>query len=293
MVDRVIERTPSVLRLERTLTPDRDRYLRQHRLHDVPILPFTFGCELLAEAAALFAPEWVLDRLEDVHVETPVKFFRDTPAVIRVSATLISDDGETRVLAVETRSDFFLRDVALQRDRLHHRAVAVLRRSRRKAGLPMDIRERPGLVKSLSLFQGAREPVELGAVFWNAAWIQTFEREVIGSIRAPRHHDLFRTTSYPVFQIDPLVLDSAFQIAANWDGHHNRVVPIPVAVDRITIGEPRDVSQATRVRAAVVRVEDPDVFYDLVIAGENGAPLMKVSGLRMRRVGPLERDGDS
>jgi len=90
-----------------------------------------------------------------------------------------------------------------------------------------------------------------------------------------------------VFQVDPLVLDTSFQIAANWDGHHNGVVSIPISVDRITIQEVRPADRGARVRAAVVRVEDPDVIYDLVIAGEDGTAFTKVNGLRLRRVGSV------
>jgi len=287
MIDRALARTPTSLTLERRLQPERDPLLGQHRLNDVPILPFTFGCELMAEAAALFAPGYVVERLEDVRVEIPVKFFRDGAVTLRVTVTLIEEGADTRVVEVETRSDFVRNDIVLQRDRLHHRARIVLRQARRRSGLKIEIPERPGLVKSHSLFQGAHDPVELGPIYYNAAWIQTFEREVIGSVKVPPHRELFRDTSYPVFQVDPLVLDTSFQIAANWDGHHNGVVSIPISVDRITIQEVRPADRGARVRAAVVRVEDPDVIYDLVIAGEDGTAFTKVNGLRLRRVGSV------
>ena len=289
MIDRVVARSSTSLTLERRLQPQRDPLLGQHRLNGVPILPFTFGCELMAEAAALFAPGYVVERLENARVDIPVKFFRDAAVTLRVQVELVEDSSGIRVVEIETRSDFVRNGVVLQRDRLHHSARVVLREVRRRGGLTIDIPERAGLVKSHSLFQGLRDPVELGPIYHNAAWIQTFEREVIGSVRVPRHRELFSDTSYPVFQVDPLVLDTAFQIAANWDGHHHGLVSIPISVDRLTVNETRPAGQGARVRAAVVRVEDPDVIYDLVIASEEGTALIKVNGLRLRRVGPVER----
>ena len=90
-----------------------------------------------------------------------------------------------------------------------------------------------------------------------------------------------------MFQIDPLLLDASFQIAANWDGEKHRFVSIPMAVGRMVLCRPRRRSESARVQAQVVRVADPDVFYDIHIAGDEGDLIAELRGVHLRRIAPL------
>jgi hypothetical protein len=240
----------------------------------------------MAEAAALSCPGWRLEGAEEIRIGVPVKLFREAPLLIRASARVVEERPDRRVVAVETRSHLFLKGRALQ-ERLHHSGRFVLRR-----GAPVvtkvQIPEPEGVLHARSFFHLAKDPVSLGPLFCRAEWIQIMENEVIGMVRAPRLRDAIADTSFPCFQVSPLVMDAAFQIAANWDGHKNRVVSIPLGVGSLTLGRPRQRAESARVHARVVRVEDPDVFYDLRVAAENGELLMEIRGLQLRRIAHLE-----
>jgi hypothetical protein len=99
--------------------------------------------------------------------------------------------------------------------------------------------------------------------------------------------DLFAHTTHPRFQIDPLMMDAAFQIAANWDGLLNDYVSIPFSVQSIYAGRLRGISEEAKVIATAVKVQDPDVFYDIVIVGERDEVLLDVRGLLLRRIAKL------
>ncbi|MEW5848272.1 MAG: SDR family NAD(P)-dependent oxidoreductase [Myxococcota bacterium] len=286
LVDRVLQREEGRVRFARRLEVDKDAFLDQHRLYRVPIVPATFGCEILAEAAALCSPGWDVAEAHDVVIDVPMKLFREQPLLIRASATVVEESGDVRVVQAETHSHLFLKGRPLE-ERTHHRGRFLLRRQRQPAS-KVAFPDVPGVVRSRSFFHLAKDPVTLGPLFCRAEWIRVTVDSVVGTVRAPRQRDILARTAYPVFQVDPLLMDAAFQVAANWDGHHHGNVSIPVGVGKLLFGRTRGRGEAARVLATVRQVANPDVVYDIMVAGENDDLLMQIGGLRLRRVSPAD-----
>ena len=70
-----------------TLDPAQQPFLYDHRIDGTPVLPGVMGMESFAEAAALIAPEgYRVDGLEEVDFLAPVKFFRDQPRTLTITA---------------------------------------------------------------------------------------------------------------------------------------------------------------------------------------------------------------
>ena len=80
------------------------------------------------------------------------------------------------------------------------------------------------------------------------------------------------------------MMDTAFQIAANWDGLGQGCGSIPYGLERLRMGRPRRRGEGARVRAEVTRVDDPDVYYDIDVASDDGELLMEIRGLHLRRI---------
>jgi hypothetical protein len=135
-----------------------------------------------------------------------------------------------------------------------------------------------------SFFHMVEDPIGLGPLFCRAEWIRVAGDEVRGEVRAPRQRDLTLGTGHPLWQLDPLVMDAAFQIAANWDGRTHGYVSVPMSVEHITVGRSRARSEDGHVHARVVRVDDPDVLYDITVASAEGELLLDIRGLCLRRV---------
>ena len=146
----------------------------------------------------------------------------------------------------------------------------------------------PG-ARARSIFHLAKEPLYLGPLFCRAEWVYVGETEVEGIIRAPRQREIFTHVARPRFQLDPLLLDAAFQVAANWDGHHNNTVSVPMGVDHLVRGRQRRLGESGHVKARMMRVEGEDVIYDFEVRGEDGALLLGGSGLWFRRLQRGER----
>jgi hypothetical protein len=76
-----------------TLDPTEQPFLNDHRIDGVPVLPGVMGMEAFAETAQLLAPDLHVVAVEDVGFNAPLKFYRDEPRELTVTA-VISPDGD-------------------------------------------------------------------------------------------------------------------------------------------------------------------------------------------------------
>ncbi|MFN8096775.1 MAG: SDR family NAD(P)-dependent oxidoreductase [Dermatophilaceae bacterium] len=72
-----------------TLDPAQQAFLHDHRIDGTPVLPGVMGMESFAEVASLIAPPgYRVAAVEDVAFAAPVKFFRDEPRTLTISAVV-------------------------------------------------------------------------------------------------------------------------------------------------------------------------------------------------------------
>jgi enediyne polyketide synthase len=293
MIECVAQHDAEGLVATRTFDLESDPFLMQHQLYSVPIMPGTFGFEMLGEAAALFRPDLALLRAEELRIETPLKFFkapqggdqaRGKPVYVTLTAKVVRQEGQELYIQVESSSELSLGRSERTQRRVHHRGLYVLGPPARPQPGNGQLPEALPGSRARSIFHLAKEPVYLGPLFCRAEWVYVGEREVEGIIRAPRQREIFTHVARPHFQFDPLLLDAAFQVAANWDGHHNNLVSIPMGVNRLLRGRLRRTGEAAHVKAQVARVEGDEVLYDIEVRGEDGGLLLGVNGLWLRRL---------
>jgi len=67
------------------LEPKKQRFLDDHRIDGVPVLPGVMGIEAFAEAALCVFPGYFVASVEDVQFLQPFKFYRDEPRDLEVS----------------------------------------------------------------------------------------------------------------------------------------------------------------------------------------------------------------
>ncbi|MDR3658599.1 MAG: SDR family NAD(P)-dependent oxidoreductase, partial [Mycobacterium sp.] len=76
-----------------TLDPTARPFLDHHRIDGTPVLPGVMGMEAFAEVARLLAPELHVAAVENVDFRAPLKFYRDEPREVTISA-LLRPDGD-------------------------------------------------------------------------------------------------------------------------------------------------------------------------------------------------------
>ena len=286
LVDRLVERSGNAAVLERRLDLGRDHFLRQHLLRGSPILPGTFACEMLAEAAALACPGFEVQELRDVRMEAPLLLGDGKARPVRILARVIDEVRDGRLVEAETRAPFVVKGRAV--DRLHQRGRVLLGRGAPRRGSAAAMAEAPGPVRARSFVHLGREPLGRGPLFSLAAWIQVLEDGAVGAALPATPRDIFGFTSWPQFVVDPVLLDTALQVAGSWDGFRHGHCAIPIGFGRVAPGRRLAARERARVRARVRRVEAPDVFYDIVVAGEDDAVVLELENVQLRRVAGLE-----
>ena len=275
LVDELVERGPDRLVASRRLDPGRDPFLAQHLVDGRPVLPGAFALEMLAEAAALLRPGLEVVEVSGFHVDAPVAITRGAVDV-RVEAVGIGPG------LVEAR---LLKRLAIHGapPRVHAGArIRLARQPARDAAAPFP--EHDGVVRARTFYRTTTDPVALGPLFCRAQWIELRGTEACGTIEPPDHRRILGGTTWPAFRVDPLLLDSAFQLAGSVEGYGEGFVCVPVGLEGVVVGRAPRPGESARGRAARVRAEPPRVFYDVTVVGQDGALLLDLRGLELRRI---------
>jgi hypothetical protein len=89
------------LSAEVDLDPTVQPFLNDHRIDGTAVLPGVMGVEGFAELAGLLLPGWSVSGVEDVEFLEPVKFYRDEPRTLHLSAILRDGDPASGDLVAE------------------------------------------------------------------------------------------------------------------------------------------------------------------------------------------------
>jgi NAD(P)-dependent dehydrogenase (short-subunit alcohol dehydrogenase family) len=79
---------------ETTLDPAAEPFLRDHRIDGTPVLPGVMGIEAFAALASLAVPGMRVADVEQVDFIAPLKFYRDEPRTVTVTAVISPDKSD-------------------------------------------------------------------------------------------------------------------------------------------------------------------------------------------------------
>ncbi len=88
------------LTAEVDLDPAVQPFLDHHRIDGTAVLPGVMGIEGFAELAGLLLPGWSVTAIEHVAFREPVKFYRNEPRTLRLSAVLLDAGDQARAEVV-------------------------------------------------------------------------------------------------------------------------------------------------------------------------------------------------
>ncbi|MDE3054940.1 MAG: polyketide synthase dehydratase domain-containing protein, partial [Gemmatimonadota bacterium] len=262
-----------------TLDPEKDVFLREHRLDGRPLMPLVAGLELAAEAALDDgASEFTAGPVE---IANGLRFPDARPQTVRVRAARC-DDGRVRCDVV---SDFRARDgTLLEADRPIVRAAFVARNG---------ASPHAGALDTSAEVREWQEPdydapgmrFHHGPAFHCLRRFQITERGLRGEIVAPAIVEI-GGTGRPAsgWRLHPAVLDACFYATAclAWalDPGHS----IPAGIDELYVGRfPRPREDCTVHVVAGEQTEQGGRF-DFRLYGADGETLMDAKGYRIARI---------
>jgi acyl transferase domain-containing protein/NAD(P)H-dependent flavin oxidoreductase YrpB (nitropropane dioxygenase family) len=220
-----ITRTPQGTVLERTLDPDRDPYLRDHRLDGHPVLPAAAAMELIAEAAAGRRPGHEVTELRGVQVLKGV-ILDDGPRPIVIATGAAAPDGDAGTVIGVTITD-------ARTGRLAYRAEVVLRPA---LPTPPQVPARPSRVLEpfpMPVEQAYDALLFHGPLLRGITRIEGIDDDgMVAALTASSPRRFLARPAAGGWIVDPVLVDSGFQLAILWARTRLGMTPLPSRIGR-------------------------------------------------------------
>ena len=288
-----------------TLSTKEHPFLGDHAIDGVPYHPGVMALEMFAENSMLLLPGHCLAGFEEVTFGLPVKIMKGSMTV-RVEANLSKSDGDLRWVHCRLVSDLTnSKGEVFGEPRLHHEAKVRLVAKcedicpflESEVGMLPDIGtpadgsliHHPSFIY-LRYFHGPRFQSHGGV-------LRGIEGGADG-IALMRHQlpqkDQFLLESEGdevLLEALPMLIEAGFQNAGlsamETDGYSS----LPIGIDWSTMLRVPDVDEKLRMRSQKVGSDDGGItIHDVVIVGEDDAPVLALKGLKLKAMGEVPED---
>ncbi|HEX5203444.1 MAG TPA: SDR family NAD(P)-dependent oxidoreductase [Actinoplanes sp.] len=244
------------------LTPERHWLLGEHRMHGHPVVAGTVYLEMVIGALRDLGYRWPIE-LRDITFLSPCVI---PPGSQRRLYLILEPDGDGHRLSLVSRSPRPGTATWIQHVTGHARVAGDHRPStppRADGGAPVAV---PGHTGPMTL--GPRAQC-LGEVRAGGEWMAA-------QIQLPPSYGADLDQLY----VHPTLLDIATGFA---NMYLSPVFRMPLAYARITVAGPLPAAFTSYIRARDDSAQADLATYDLILAGDDGAVLMEIDGLTMKR----------
>ncbi|WP_028399954.1 SDR family NAD(P)-dependent oxidoreductase [Ectobacillus panaciterrae] len=282
-IDTLMEKNSQKAIIEREIDREKDCYLEQHCLDGIPIFPMVCYLELLAEAAAVTSPGWIIRSVQQFEVLHAIKLFSDKPVRVRAEASVTKEKSNEREIFVKAFTDLSVKGRILYKDRVNASAAFTFIKQRGN----LEQRTFPavkGAAYSSVHYNVHRDTLQIGPLFCRAGEYTMNETEGIATAEPPEERKLFSFTNAPTLQADPFLIDIAMQIAVSVDSFHSSEVSLPISIGTVLFGRRRGVNERVKVYSRIVRQDGTDIIFDIWVIGENGDAIMEIQKFLARRI---------
>ena len=308
-VDKVIGLEENVsLSTQCTLSVADHPFLADHSIEGVPYHPGVMALEMFAQNALLLCPATCLAGFEDVTFGLPVKLMKG-PMTVRTVATVANTDGDLTWVKCSLVSDLTNSKGEVFGEREHHSAMVRLVGSSDdlsaflqeevnrlpNVGVPPkgDLLHHPSFIY-LRYFHGARFQSHGGVL----RGVGDGEMLGIDGIALMRHQlpvtEQFATESEGeavLLEALPMLIEAGFQNAGLVAMESMGFSSLPIGIEWSTMLRVPDSEEYLRLRSLQTDEEEGGVsVHDVLIVGEDDAPVMALKGLRLKAMGQVAED---
>lgn len=256
-------------------------YLQDHKFDGIPVLPMAVALELMLEAARAVYPDRQLVQVSDLDIPSGIVFHTaEKDFIIEVG---IDGDNENTVAvqllsASPRKAHFrckakFAQQAALCPEIWNTELAAPIQSKFNLRDLPASTSElpQPKDLYGTWLFHG---PAFQGL----ASIICLATNDIAGEITGSAPLDFVTTADSSAWTVDPLLLDSAMQLAGVWARHHQDVTVLPNGFRNMYLFRPISLG-TVKARVYLGASSATDLLCDLAIYNENGELAVVVEGL--------------
>ena len=288
-----------------TLSVQDHPFLSDHAIDGVPYHPGVMAMEMFAENSLLLIPEHCIAGFEDVTFGLPVKIMKGAMTV-RIEAELVKSEGDLKWVHCRLVSDLVnSKGEVFGEPRMHHEAkvrlVAVSDDmsdflqsevgSLPAIGTPPDgeLQHHSSFIY-LRYFHGPRFQSHGGV-------LRGIEGGVDGI--ALMRHQLPATDQFALesegeevlLDALPMLIEAGFQNAGLAAMESDGFSSLPIGIEWSTMLRVPDADERLRVRSVKVASEDAGVtVHDVVVVGDDDAPVLSLKGLRLKAMGEVPED---
>ncbi|MBX9686087.1 MAG: SDR family oxidoreductase [Candidatus Obscuribacterales bacterium] len=274
----VVKKEASKTQLRLRMDPEFDIFLKDHTFDGVPVLPMAVATELMAEAAQFMHPELRLLRMQRLDIPSGI-MFDNGARDLYINIEELESEGDSAVLDI-----FISSTAAASRKCFLSRAILVAQESvsfpehplagrRYKAFTFANLEDNPSSEFIYSnwlfhgpLFQGIDSVDSMGS------------NGISGQLSAVPISECLKESHEP-WLIDPLLLDSAMQLAGVWARHFMGITVLPTGFQNLhLLQSPR----GKNFKAAIFIPEESkngQLLCDLAIYNDEGNLLILMEGL--------------
>lgn len=266
--------------------PENDLYLNDHKFNQVPVMPMAVALELMAEAACSVYPGYSLSSVENLDIPAGITFeggAKELTVVVR-NRQGTTNGAQSDHVGVSTAVT-----TGGANGRVHFKAKIELTRSLngRNGASSEALAEFPALrnperrlptVDEIygklmfhgPLMQGICQVTELG------------EDGISGVLRSSDIKSCVASANGDNWIIDPILLDSAMQLAGIWARHYHDIMVLPTGFTRLRLykngADSGSFANLTGKIHVPVEYDKGQLLCDLAIYSD-GKPVMTVEGL--------------
>ena len=288
-----------------TLSTQDHPFLVDHAIDGVPYHPGVMAMEMFAENSLLLLPEHCIAGFEDVTFGLPIKIMKGSMTV-RVEAKLDRKDGDLSWVSCRLVSDLVnSKGEIFGEPRLHHEAKVRLVTSSDDLlpflqsevdalptiGTPADgeLLHHSSFIY-LRYFHGPRFQSHGGV-------LRGIDNGVDGI--ALMRHQLPATDQFALesegeeILLDalPMLIEAGFQNAGLAAMESDGFSSLPIGIEWTTMLRVPESNERLRMRSVKVASEDAGVtVHDVVIVGDDDAPVLSLKGLRLKAMGQVPED---
>jgi hypothetical protein len=264
----------SGLSAQTTLDPAAQPFLHDHRIDGTPVLPGVMGIEAFAALAGLAVPGMRVADVEQVDFIAPLKFYRDEPRTITVTA-VIRPDGAELVADCTLSASRVLAGEQAPRVTTHFTGQVRLTSATVEHDVERERAEAPGAHEAAAVSQD-----DIYHVFFHGPAYQVvreaWHRGADAVARLARHMPAGNTPETGHTATEPRLAEACFQTAGLWEIGHAGHLALPAHADLVSMAH-QPVPEAELF--AVAR-PGADGSFDCQVVDGDGDVILRVNGYR-------------
>jgi hypothetical protein len=260
--------------VQTTLDPLRQPFLDHHRIDGTAVLPGVMGMEAFAEVARLLTPDWRVVAVEDVDFRAPLKFYRDQPRTLTITA-LVRPDGAELVADCSLAADRTLPGNAEPQRTVYFTGSVRLSTQPKNpdAGTPVSRAQDASTVTRDDVyrlyFHGPAYQVVAEGWQDDGAAVARFATDL------PPNHE---PADLPTV-LSPRLVELCFQTAGLWEAGRTGRLALPAHVGSVVLvgAAPTDVNgTVVAVARAVTGEADEQARFDCAVLDDEGRVILRI-----------------